>query len=190
MGKYRDDIDWKQLELEYVTTVKSYREIADEFSVSRNSVSLYGHDHQWPEKRRKYCENVVAKAINKSENQAAGKLAKLISASDKAADVIEKALSDDNQFRRYIVTERNEEGAESTAEYIFDKTDTRALRDVVACLKDLTGIMRNLNNIPTAAEDQAMAIQRERLEIEKKKAESGDAKDNTIIVTFGDGDGS
>ena len=77
-----------------------------------------------------------------------------------------------------------------TVEYIFDKTDTRSLRDVVSCLKDLTGIMRNLNNIPTVAEEQAMAIQRERLEIEKKKAESGDAKDNTIIVTFGDGDGS
>ena len=190
MGKYRDDIDWKQLELEYVTTVKSYREIAEEFEAPFSSVCIYGRDHHWTDKRKKYHENVIKKAIDKSENQAAGKLAKLISASDKAADVIEKALSDDNQFRRYIVTERNEDGAESTAEYIFDKTDTKALRDIVACLKDLTGIMRNLNNIPTVAEEQAMAIQRERMEIDRKKAEAGDAKDNTIIVTFGDGDGS
>ena len=59
-----------------------------------------------------------------------------------------------------------------------------------AISKDIAPVTDITCNIPTVAEEQAMAIQRERLEIEKKKAESGEAKDNTIIVTFGDGDSS
>lgn len=184
MGKYRADIDWKKIETEYITTLKSYRDLAAQFDISFRSVCVYGKDHSWTDKRKKYRENVVAKAVAKTADREAGKLAKLISAADKASEAVERALSDEKQLYRYIVTEKNAEGAEETNEYIFKKTDTKALRDIVACLKDLTTVIRNVNNLPTAAELEARSLQRERFELEKKKSESGDAVDRNITVTF------
>lgn len=185
MGKFRQDIDRNKLEAEYITSLKSYRDLADEFGVPFKSVCVLGREGEWRQKRKKYRESVVTKTVNKTAEKESKKLSKLISSADKAAGVIEKALSDSQQFNRYVITQKEADGSETTQEYMFDKTDTKALRDIVACLKDLTAVMRNLNNIPTASETEQMNIQREKLEIEKKKAEDGSDRDSNITVTFG-----
>lgn len=184
MSGQKADSKWKEMETEYITTAKSYKELAAQFDISLRSVCTYGKNHCWTDKRKEYRERVVAQAVAKTVDREAEKLAKLISAADKASEAVERAFADEKQLYRYIVTEKTAEGSEQTNEYIFNKTDTKALRDMVACLKDLTAVIRNINNLPTAAELETAALRREKLAIEKKKSESADALDRNITVTF------
>lgn len=175
--------DYTQAEAEYITTNISYACLAEKHKIPMTSLSKYAKDNQWVEKRRKYCESIVTEIADSVGEDKIDKLKNLISASDMAAKVIEKTLSDAQQFQRYVVTEKDGIG-ETTQEYIFKKIDTKALRDVVASIKDLTTIIRNLNDLPTLAEREARAIAKERFELEKKKVESGNTSDNEIIVMF------
>lgn len=184
MGNYQSDADWEKMETAYITTSQSYRALAEQFGLSVHAVANYGKAHNWTGKRKEYRAHVVEQAVAMAADRDAGKLAKLISAADKASEAVERALADEKQLYRYIITEKTAEGSEQTNEYIFNKTDTKALRNMVACLKDLTAVIRNVNNLPTAAEQEARAIQQEKLALEKKKSESVGAIDRNITVTF------
>lgn len=180
--------DYTQAEAEYITTNISYACLAEKHKIPMTSLAKYAKDNQWVAKRKQYCENIVTEIADSVGEGKIDKLKKLISASDMAADVIEKTLSDAQQFQRYVVTEKDGIG-ETTQEYIFEKIDTKALRDVVASIKDLTTVMRNLNDLPTSAEREARAIAKERFELEKKKIENENNHEDTITVAFeGDAD--
>lgn len=180
--------DYTQAESEYITTNISYACLSEKHKIPMTSLAKYAKNNQWVEKRKKYCESIVTEIADSIGEEKVDKLKKLVSAADNVADVIEKTLSDAQQFQRYVVTEKKGFD-EKTQEYIFKKIDTRALRDIVASIKDLTTVMRNLNDLPTSAEREARAIAKERFELEKKKAESGNNPENTITVVFeGDAD--
>jgi hypothetical protein len=78
---------------------------------------------------------------------------------------------------------------DSHGEKVFDKVDTRALKDTVSVLKDLTALARDFYDIPTAAQREQREINRERLEIEKKRAEQGEASGNITIIVPKDAEG-
>lgn len=177
--------DYSQAETEYVTTKCSYAFLSDKYAIPLSSITKYAKEHCWREKRKKHCENVAAKSSEKIASQQANKMASLINASDRAAKAIESALADGEQLYRYVVTENTGDFSQKTSEYTFRKMDTKALRDIVSSLKDLTAVIRNLNEIPTEAEKEARKIAKERLRLDKKKAESGaDKLDKDIIVEF------
>lgn len=177
--------DYSQAETEYVTTKCSYAFLSEKYKIPLTSITKYAKENQWRDKRKKYCENIVAKSSAKIAKQQANKMASLINASDRAAKAIESALADKDQLYRYVVTENTGDFYQKTSEYTFKKMDTKALRDIVSSLKDLTAVIRNLNEIPTEAEKEARKIANEKLRLEQKKAESGAEKpDKNITVEF------
>lgn len=150
-----------------------------------SSLTKYAKANDWTEKRKKHCEKIVAKTADKIVTKKSDKMASLITAADKTAQIIENALSDKEQLYKYIVTENTGDFSQKTNEYVFTKLDTKALKDIVTSLKDLTAVIRNINEIPTNAEKEARKIAREKIELEKKKAEAGAEKlDRTITVEF------
>ncbi len=177
-------IDWVAAENDYVTTRMSYADIAKKYSVSGRLVNTYGSEHNWVEKRKEYLKNVSAKLQEKSENKAVNKLLRLQNCADELVGVIEKTLKDKKQFNRYVVTENTGDFDQKTSEYVFDKVDTKALRDVVTALKDITAVIRNVNELPTDAEKEQREAAREKLALEKKKAAAEDVKDTKIKVSF------
>ena len=75
--------------------------------------------------------------------------------------------------------------SEWTAERLYDKVDTKAIKDLTGALKDMTLVLRNLNNLPTQAEAEAQRIAAERLKLEQRKvdaAEKADGIDKSIVV--------
>lgn len=180
-------IDWVAAEHEYITTKMSYADIAKKYSVSCRLVNTYGAEHKWFAKRKEYLNNVSVKLAAKSEDKAVEKLLRLSQVADKVVDVLEKTVSDAEQFNRYVVTEATGDFAQRTSEYIFKKTDTKALRDVVTALKDITNVIRNVNEIPTEAEKEQREAAKERLQMEKDKTDNTNKKDTHFEVSFGGG---
>ena len=158
-------IDWVAAEHEYITTKMSYADIAKKYSVSCRLVNTYGAEHSWFKKRKEYLNNVSVKLAAESEEKAVKKLLRLSQVADKVVDVLEKTVSDSEQFNRYVVTEATGDFDQRTSEYIFKKTDTKALRDVVTALKDITNVIRNVNEIPTEAEKEQREAAKERLQM-------------------------
>ena len=177
-------VDWEKIRLEYVTTRCSYRQLSEKYGVAIGNISKVSVREHWKEQRERFVHDVSKKAEEKEKRNQVNRLARLTKATTKAVDVAMKALDDDKQFNRYIISEGIGGGATETEERIFDKVDTKALKDLTGVLKDLTALMRDFYNIPTPAQAEAQRIAAERLELERKKAEADNDADMTVNVVL------
>lgn len=82
------------------------------------------------------------------------------------------------------MTETLTPGVSETKEKIFEKVDTKALRDVVYMLKELTGMMRDFYNIPTPAQAEAQRIAAERLELEKRRVDADTNEEREVGIVI------
>lgn len=195
------ETNWEIIKTEYITTDISLRRLADKYEVSRTTLTRRCGLEKWVDKRSQYKSKVETKTLEKSANRESGRLAKLMDVTSKAIDVVVNAFDDKEQFNRYIVErkekyalpdmgEAEEENAKLISErswseeQIFKKTDTKALKELTAALKDLTGLMRDFYNIPTPAQAEAQRIAAERLELDRRRADSDNPADTEVIVHF------
>lgn len=180
----RDNIDWNAIETEYITTNIGQRELAKKYGISPSTIGRRCSEEQWISKRERYASRAVAKSIDKSAVKESNRLSRLITATTKAIDVAMEAFEDEKQFNRYIVTDGIGGGATETTEREFAKIDTKALKDLTNVLKDLTGLMRDFYNIPTPVQAEQQRIAAERLEMDKRRAESENADNGCIEVVI------
>jgi hypothetical protein len=166
------DINWKAIKTAYITSTKSYRTLAKEFHVSPRIIYDRGAAEHWVALRKEYTAKVVQTAVSRACDKESNKLATLASAADKLASSISGVFNDVQQFNRFIVPESSD-GRTESVERIYSKADTRAMRDLAGAIRDLNISMRSLHDLPTRAELEAMAIARERLELDKAKASMG-----------------
>lgn len=178
---------WAKMRREYATGEKSVRELARKYKVSESTASKRAITERWRESRLKYRKALEQKAHEYSVDHAAKELADIAAAANRLSDRCLSAVSDDQQFNRYLVPlkgasiekESGEEDpnqcrilSEWTEEQIFNKLDTKAMRDIAATLKDLTALLRSLYGIPTYMEQQQMDMARERLNLDKRKVDN------------------
>lgn len=185
MGEYRKDVvavaDWAAIKTEYITTDTSYRKLAKKYDMSQTQISSIGKAEGWVELRKQYLSKTVTKAISKASEKEASKLASLMTTTERAIGVVAKAFEDPDQFNRHLVTVRDE-FREDTEERLYNKIDTKAIRDLTSVLKDLTGLMRDFYNIPTPAQAEAQRIAAERFELDKRKAAAEDSGSEGVVV--------
>lgn len=184
--KYRR-IDWNSIKTEYVTTDISQREIIKKYKLDQKMVAKHSKNDDWVKGRKEYRAKVQAKAQAKSVNKRSDELAGVLDASYKIRDRIMGAVDDPQQFNRYVVTEGRKGGEFHTEEVVFEKIDTKAIREMTQALKAVEGLIRSLNNIPTEAELQRLQIERERFELEKEKWEKEKAEMQSaheVRITF------
>jgi hypothetical protein len=172
-----DRIDWAALEAAYITSNKSYRVLAAENGISATMVSLKGKDGGWPAKRTEYRRINAKKAIEQQSENAVNKLLKLMDAADWLNDTIAAIKKDPEQFNRHLVQD-DVQGV--TVEKLFDKIDTRAIRDLSGAMKDMVYVTRNLYNLPTQAEAEAQRVAAERLKLEQQKAEKEERDEGAV----------
>lgn len=176
------EIDRNKIKTEYVTTDISFRKLAEKYGISKTTVCKAAKEEDWAELRREYREKTCRSAVEKVSSEESERLYKAIAATNKAAEVALNALEDEKQFNRYIVTEALGGGMTSTEEKIFDKIDTKALKEITGVIKDLTGLMRDFYNIPTPAQAEAQRVAAQRLELDRLKAESDNENDKDIRI--------
>lgn len=174
-------LDWEAIKTEYITTDTSQSKLAAKYGCKRQQIGKKCRDEGWVAQRRQYVADVLAKTLEHEAGRQSARLIKLMDATGRAIDVALGALMDDEQFKRYVVTE---EMGNVVREKQFDKIDTKALKDVVGALKELTTLVRDFENIPTPAQRESQRIAAARLELERQKAAQGfdDDNDETGVV--------
>jgi len=174
------DVDWNGIRCEYVTGAMSYKALAKKHRIQPNTLSKRGKEEGWPEQRRKFRDDVAARAIEGAADKEAARLANVIKSADAMGEVMARIFEDADQFHRHIVID----GRGASEERMFDKIDTRAIRDLTGAMKDMTFVLRNLHNLPTQAEKEAQRIAAERLNMDKRKADLDENTDRTITVVM------
>lgn len=180
-------IDWSAIKTEYVTTDISQRDLIKKYRLNTRYVAKHSREENWVKLRKEYKSKMASKVIAKSCNKRANELAGVLESSYKMRDVIENAMNDPQQFNRYIVTNGRKGGEFETTEEIYQKVDTKAIREMTQALKAVEGLIRSLNNIPTEAEMQRLQLERERFELEKEKWEREKAEASAaheVRITF------
>jgi len=122
----------QQIEQEYVTNDITYRELSEKYKVSIDKIKRYASKNAWK----------VKKYQAQEENYTTSQKLKLLS--DKVEGIIEMICSDESQFYRHLLKEKNSQ--QEYGEYIFNKADTKALVDITAAIKNLAAGYRDLED--------------------------------------------
>lgn len=70
------------------------------------------------------------------------------------------------------------------------KTDVTAIKGMTSAMKELVGVIRNVNELPTKAERESAMISREKFEMDKKKNETDNTTDEIRVIVEGASDWS
>lgn len=177
-------IDWTEAKTRYVTGQEGYRQLAKEYGVSLSTLSKMAKKEGWSEARSKYRNRVHAKAVRKAETKQSQLLSKEIRLLNKIEKHLDKALSDEFQFNRHIVSE-GANGNVTAEEKLFDKTDMRAMKDAMSIAREAEKMRRSLFGYLTEQEKQQLAMARERLEMDKQKVDYSEG-DTEVTIRFSD----
>lgn len=142
-------IDWPLIANAYITTGESLGALARRFAVSDSAVRKHSREEGWPARREAYLAEGRERALDQAAAAHADRLADLQEAARLAAAAIASALEDPKQFHRYLVTVQDKSSGRSTQEQCFRKLDTKALKEVIDAIRDLTDLTREFYNLPT-----------------------------------------
>lgn len=179
--KKQRKIDWDAIKTEYVTTDISQRALIEKYKVNNVDLAKHSKNEKWVEERKKYKAKVTSKAIAKSCNKRANELAGILDAAFNIRDTIVGATKDPVQFNRYLVQYGSGKDYD-TEERVYDKVDTKAIREMTLALKAVEDLIRSIGNIPTEAEMQRLRIEKEKWEREKAEANRTENNDHLGVI--------
>jgi hypothetical protein len=189
--------DWEQIRTEYITTKITYEKLAKKYSVPYGTLKDRAQREKWFTAKKKTQEKVVRNAVKKIASRKASRIIKELDpallAAEKINQLVLDTLTDDKQFRRHLVQVREKEGGQDgfsekwdVEEREFDVVDTKRLRDLAAALKISKELQRLLEGLVDPGTEKKLAVERERLELEKKKTEKDIASGDVKIVLEGE----
>lgn len=168
--------DWNLIKTEYITTNVSLRGLAKEHGINLSCVANACKKGEWVKEREQYRNDCHAKALQKTAEIDVNYLVAAIEGANGLLDAAVEKIRDHDQFNRHIVYESPLPGTTEAREKIFQKADTKAMRDLAALIKDMTGLLREFFNVPTPAQQEAQRIAAERLELDKRRLELEEQK--------------
>jgi len=170
--------DWIKIRAEYETTGISQRKLAAKYNVPYPTLRDRAKREKWTIGAHVAREKLVATARARIIEKRATKLAKEIDPALEATSLINQlvleTLADEKQFRRHLVQRREKEGKSESwwvEEQEFDVVDTKRLRDLAQALKISKELQRLLQGILEPEAEKKLEIEKDRLELEKKKVE-------------------
>lgn len=168
--------DWSKIETRYVAGDMSLKALAKEKRVSYSTLSKRASEGGWAQKRKDFRANVASEALARAQARGRERMDRLLQGTEKLLDNALNALEDNEQFKRYVVSEGSEKEF-SSEEKIFKKYDTKAMKELTAVLKDLTGMVRDFYGIRTPAQELAEKLAAKR--ITQVEAQTRQVKEQT-----------
>lgn len=190
-------IDWTKAEVEFVAGDLSLKATAEKLEVSYSTLSKVAAEGKWTAKRKEYRKSVAKKSLTRARARDEKKLDRLLLSAENVLSTAILALEDDKQFNRYLIEHKEKydepvEGEDGeqivekqwVEEKVFHKVDSKAMKEMTAVIKDLTGLLRDFYDIPTPGQKAAQEIARERLALERLRSGSGndDGKETGVII--------
>lgn len=181
--------DWPKIRAEYIEDSNAtYNALCEKYNIKRTTLYKRARDEKWVEHRKRYQQKVMRKSVEKMSSKkatvVARELLKLQSAADKMATVLDDVMKNADQFYMHMNTRGEGGGVFYTECTKEEKADTKAIKDLASALKDMTFVLRNIYDIPTIQEREAMKIAAARLEIEKAKTDAGPEEDTGTGVVL------
>ena len=173
--------DMVKAKARYVTGTISLKQLAGETGIPVSALRKECAARSWVAERAEYHKRVISDAIEAAHDERVDYLAGVMRSSMALSDVIVGAYEDKQQFYRHLVSVSDGQNSD-VEERVYNKLDTRAIRDLAAAQKDLAVTIRNVFRLPTQAEEHAQNIAAERLALDKRRAEADAGADNTIKV--------
>lgn len=187
-----ESVSWVKIEHEYVTDISrkpcSLEDLAKKYSIPIQTVMDQSAKGKWSDKRREYKEDTKKKALEKSSDADADRIARLLSIADKAAEKAEQALG---ELEQYVVKDKKKvktvEYKDNTAigkptKEVIDETeyiniangpvDRLGLSQVTAALKNI----KELYALPVEMDDKKY-----KAEYDRRRAEVNDNTAEQIL---------
>lgn len=173
------EISWIDIETEYVTDIRkkpcTLEELSNKYEIAMQTIFDYSAANLWSEKRRAYKETTKKKTIEKTaeiiSNEIAEHTAKHLSISDRLLNVLNDALSDEDELYKVVVKLRTGYGK--------GEFDEKITTEVMSALNDakLLNMVNALDKIQKM-QRQTLGIMdehvKQKLELDKAKAGTGE----------------
>lgn len=127
-------VNWEKIKTEYITGDISQQKLAIKYGVAVTTLKSRAQREHWYRDRESSRSKVVQKAVRKVETKQAKVASKELTLLDKIERHLDRAISDVDQFNRYIVTEQVGHGMTETSEQMYSKADMKALKDAMQVL--------------------------------------------------------
>lgn len=173
------DIDWVAIRADYIAGSMGYRRLADKYGISVNGLAERAKKEGWPAARQQYRDKRGTDLVARYARADRRKMEAVFRASEKMADTLDRMMEDPDQFRRYLV--KSAEGGE-LREQTTDIYNTKAMRNTVRMLREMSALVRDLNRIPTQAQAEAQYIARRRLELDEEKLRAGGSEEGAGVI--------
>ena len=135
--------DWAKIEQEYVTGDMPLIDIAERYHISQTTIYKHAAEGNFEEKRKKYHEKVMKKALTRASTRDARAISRIMTAAEKTIRKLSGAITDDTVYG-YIVDEpprTDEETGElrpgGQRVEILTKADTKALVNLSTAIRNL-----------------------------------------------------
>jgi transposase-like protein len=189
---------WRQIRTEYTTTDTTYRKLCEKYGVSFNTLKDRAVREKWrPDKlsfQKKVSQQTQHKAAKKIATKVCGALEKELRAAEMINNLIIKALEDPQQFNRHLVNikkKRDYDEDQWVEEKIFDKMDTKSLKDLADTLNKSTELKKKILGMIDPVDREKLDMDRQKLEMErevlaiaKMKAGIGDGEEDETGVAI------
>ncbi|MBR1762933.1 MAG: hypothetical protein IJ731_06170 [Eubacterium sp.] len=162
MKKKKFDVN--KVQYEYITTDKSYRELAEEYGVDQSTISKYGKSLNWVYYRKHFRATVNQKALEEAERREVEKLSRLETITDKAIDIVDNFIGEFENAKK-------------------NKAKYGNFKDCVSSLDKLANLKYMLNGRLTPKEEASLSIAREKLQLERERIgfDEGEDKETGIV---------
>lgn len=162
----RQNYNWNLIMNDYITdSGSSLEKISKKYGIRLATIKKKSKADNWFATKQEYQEKVRQKAAQKLIPKKANELAKLVEASDIAADAILDALKNDpDYFYKHIISENLTEKRET-----LDILNFKAMKDMMRVIKDVEDVKRSILDIKRSDTAERLALERERLELEKER---------------------
>ena len=154
--------------MEYISGSLSIRELAKRKRISYSTMSKKASEGGWSAKRKKFRQEVESEALAQAHQRGVERLDQLMKGAEQLLDAAMGALNDELQFQRYVTSEGSGEGVSETVEKTFEKRDTRAMKDMAAVIRELSGLLRDTYGIYTPAQEMNQQLVKEKIRREKQ----------------------
>lgn len=181
-------IPWDKIEARYINYDVTLDDLAEEFNVSISTIKKKATLLKWKDKRKKKSKRRAKKCIEKVSDRVDKRIVKSISTSleseasavEKMLKIVHKALDDELQFNKHLVTMEyaDENGKRKwVEEQVFSKLDLKNFNSLVSSLDKLEKLHRSLAGLVTTWQQSAIEVNLERLAIERERLEIAKAKE-------------
>jgi phage terminase small subunit len=189
-----NEISWIDIENEYVTDIRkkpcTLKDLAEKYNVSYDYLRRYAAENDWKGKREKHITNTSRKTVEKSAELISDNLAEITArhfmVSDKLLKVIEDALSDENEFYKYVdkLKSGDDLGYRETIEMeTLDALNESKLLTVVNAMDKIQKMQRQTLNIFDAKDLVSMEKVKAETELTQQRTKQikGVQKDTSML---------